>query len=131
MAFGRFIDKVESDELDAGDVRTFAHSALAQSAGRPWWEAQRLIGACFNDGGRLLGTVLMRGVDPSRMTLAAFLACVWAKLTENADVTSLAKLESELLVPPPEATEDERAAVDEDVFTMVERMRAMPGVRTG
>ena len=130
-AYEELLNGVESGELGTADVLAFAHSALAQSAGRPWWEAERLIGACFNDSGRLLGPVFLHGVDPSRLTLAAFLACVWAKLTENADATALAKLESELLVPPPEATEDERAAVDDDVFSMVERMRAMPGVRTG
>lgn len=126
-----FIDRVESGELSPTDVRLFAHSALAQSAGRPWWEAERLVGACFSDGGRLLGTVLLGGVDPSRMTLAAFLACVWAALTKGADATALAKMEGELLVPPPEATPEERGGADDDVFAVVERLRNMPGVRTG
>lgn len=127
-----FIDQVERGELGAADVTAFAHSALAQSAGRPWWEAERLIGACFGDAGRLLGTVLTGGVDPSRMTLAVFLACVWATLTKGLDATGLAKLEGELLVPPPEATPEERGELDgDDVNAVVERLRAMPGVRTG
>lgn len=129
----RFLDDVESGQLGTADVRAFAHSALAQSAGRPWWEAERLVNACFSDGGRLLGTVLTNGVDPSRMTLAVFLACVWATLTKGADAEAMIKLESALLVPPPEATPEERAGLDDDddVFAMVDRMRAMPGVRTG
>lgn len=126
-----FIDRVELGKISPDDVRSFAHSALAQSAGRPWWEAERLVNSCFHDGGRLLGTVLTNGVDPSRMTLAVFLACVWATLTKGADATAMAKLEAELLPPPPEATEAERAELEDDMFGMVERMRAMPGVRTG
>lgn len=130
--YERFLDDVESGQLGAADVRALAHSALAQSAGRPWWEAERLVNACFSDGGRLLGTVLTHGVDPSRMTLAVFLACVWATLTKGADAAAMAKLESELLVPPPDATDEERAGLDDDdVFAMVDRMRAMPGVSVG
>lgn len=126
-----FIDRVELGRIGTADVIAFAHSALAQSAGRPWWEAERLVNSCFHDGGRLLGTVLTNGVDPSRMTLAVFLACVWATLTKGADATALAKLEGELLVPPPEATQAERAELEDDVLGMVDRLRAMPGVRTG
>lgn len=126
-----FIDRVELGRIGTADVRAFAHSALAQSAGRPWWEAERLVNSCFTDGGRLLGTVLTNGVDPSRMTLAVFLACVWATLTKGADATGMAKLESELLPPPPEATEAERAGLEDDMSGMVERFRGMPGVRTG
>lgn len=130
-AHERFVDCVESGELGTADVTSFAHSALAQSGGRPWWEAERLVGTCFADGGRLLGTVLGQGIDPSRMTLAVFLACVWATLTKGADATGMAKLESELVVPPPEATAQERAELEEDMYGMVERFRGMPGVRTG
>lgn len=131
-SFEEFLDAVEREELWSADVTAFAHSALAQSAGRPWWEAERLVGACFHDGGRLLGTLLGNGTDPSRMTLAVFLACVWAALTKNADAEGLLKLEAALLVPPPDATDEERAGLDdEDMHGMVDRLRAMPGVRTG
>lgn len=130
-AHERFLDAVEAEELDADDVRAFAHSALAQSAGRPWWEAERLAGACFTDGGRLLGTVLLSGADPRGMTLAAFLACVWAALAKGADAEAMTKLEASLLVPPPEATAEDRAGLDDDMYAMVDRMRSMPGVRTG
>lgn len=129
--YERFLDGVEVARFGRADVIALAHSALAQSAGRPWWEAERLTGACFNDNGRLLGTLIGNGTDPSRMTLAVFLACVWAALTKGADATDIAKLESELLPPPPEATQEERAELEDDLFGMVERMRAMPGVRTG
>lgn len=130
-AHGHFLDEVE-DGLTAMEVCTWARARLSESAGRPWWEAERLIRACFNDGGRLLGTLLGNGTDPSRMTLAVFLACVWATLTKGADAEGLLKLEAALLVPPPEATEEERAGLDDDDMSgMVDRLRAMPGVRTG
>ncbi|HEX5705619.1 MAG TPA: hypothetical protein VFX97_20625 [Pyrinomonadaceae bacterium] len=127
----RFVDLVESGELEPAHVRAFAHAALAGAAGRPWWEAQRLSGACFNDNGRLLGTALLSGADPERMTLAAFLACVWATLTKGADATQIVKLEAELLIPPAEATPEERADIDDDMGPMVERLRGMPGVSIG
>lgn len=128
----QFLDAVAESVLCEAEVLAFARSALAQSAGRPWWEAERLINSCLDDGGRLLGTVLVSGADPSRMTLAVFLACVWATLTKGADATALVKLEAELLVPPPEATEAERAGLDDDgMSSMVDRLRGMPGVHIG
>lgn len=131
--YERLLDCVQNGQLGPVDVRAFAHSALAQSAGRPWWEAERLVNALFNDSGRLLGTLLGNGTDPSRMTLAVLLACVWATLTKGADAEAMLKLETALLIPPPEATEEERAGLDEDdeMFTAVDRLRSMPGVRTG
>lgn len=132
VSYDSFLDGVESGETSREQVVSLARSALAQSAGRPWWEAERLVGACFNDSGRLIGTILNGGVDPSRMTLAVFLACVWAALTKGADAERLISLEASLLVPPPDATPEERAGLDDDdMYAMVDRMRAMPGVRTG
>lgn len=129
--YERFLDQVEAGVLGTADVLAFAHSALAQSAGRPWWEAERLAASCFSDNGRLLGTVLMGGADLSRMTLAMFLACVWATLVRGQDAEGLTKLEVELTVPPPEATEEERAGLEDDMFSMVERARSIPGVHIG
>lgn len=127
----RLLDLIESGELGEADVRALAHAALAGAGGRPWWEAQRLAAACMSDGGRLLGAVLTGGVDPSRLTLAAFLACVWATLTKGADAQQIVKLEAELVIPPPEATPEEREELDDDMGSMVERLRSMPGVSIG
>lgn len=114
----------ENGFADSGTLVQLGHAALAEAAGRPWWEAERLIGTLSSDA--VLGTLLMRGCDPSRMTLAALLSAVWTLLMEGRkDDAARAMLEAELTMPPPEAAGE---APEDDMSSMVAAMRAMPGV---
>lgn len=122
---------IESSTLDADGLLALARAALADAAGRPWWEAERLVATCTADGGRLLGMVLLAGVRPDQLTLAAFCCAVWAQITKGADATGLLKAQSELCVPPPEVSFEELEDEEDDMTAMVERMRGMPGVRIG
>lgn len=124
-----FTDRAERGEAGWPELIRVAHAALSAAAGRPWWEAQRLAWTCLT-GPNVTGAVLMRGVDPQGVTLAAFLAVVWVLLTQNGDDMKRAQMEMDLTMPPPEAVE-EMQAQEVSMEDLVARMRQAPGVSIG
>lgn len=120
---------ISSDLLTVDDFRYLLRKGLGEAAGRPWWETERLLGAAMEEP-RVLGSLLLSGLDPSRITLAAFTAAVWAFLTKGLDDTGLMKLESQVLVPPPDADPAD-IHDDQDFAAVARRLRNAPGVRVG
>lgn len=127
-----FLDAITDGRLDVPDVEALAHAALAEASGRPWWEAWKLMASAVNQdsGGRLLGSLVLSGVDAERITLAAWCSAVWSLLTRNADTTELMKMEMQLQMPPPGADPDGWDDV-EDFNATAARLRSMPGVSVG
>lgn len=126
-SFEAFLCRAEDGEAGPDDMHKVARSVLARVAGRPWWEAEKLIAVL--DSPLLLGSVLGQGADPESLTLAAFLAVVHAALLRGQDAEGRMKLEAELFAPPPEAVDD--LPEDEQMADVVARMRAVPGMRVG
>lgn len=126
------MDRVEDGDASPAELRRIASLAVREAGGRPWWETITLVRSAFTapSSGRLLGSLILRGVRLDDLTLAEFCAAVWARLTENADDKQLFKLEAQLSVPPPGADMED---LDEspDFAAVAARMRAMPGVRVG
>jgi hypothetical protein len=127
-SFDTFADQAATGARRPADMPRLARAALAEAAGRPWWEAERLSATALEQPG-VLGTVLAKGVDPSRMTLAAFLAVIWSAITQGAEKSERMRIEAELSVPPPEALEEADDAFD--MTATVQQMRNIPGVRVG
>lgn len=123
------LTRLADGTLSMDDFRYLIRKGLGEAAARPWWEAERILGACLEEP-RLLGQVLLSGLDPSRITLAAFTAAVWALLTKGLDDTGLMKLESQILVPPPDADLNDMPA-DEDFTELARKLRSAPGIRVG
>ena len=128
----RFLDAVEAGTLTVHDITRVARAAEAASAGRSWWEAERLIASLYEDGGNLLGRLIMAGVDPSRITLAALCSALWSELIKGGDATHRMKVESQLVVPPADADDEDLDALpQEDISQTVQRLRNMPGMSIG
>lgn len=125
-SYTRLYDALCEDLLPPDHVLRTARAALAGAAGRPWWEAERLVSIALSPS--FLGHLLMRGAEPSRMTLAAFLALVHATVMQAQDRMGQMKFDAEISMPPPEALDE---VPEEDVSVTVERMRAIAGVRVG
>lgn len=127
-----FLDAIGDGSLVTSDLQGIANRAVAEAGGRPWWEVQRLIGSLLHpeSGGRLLGAVLATGVQPERVTLAAFCAVIWFTVTKGADATELMKAESKLSVPPSGIDLDE-IPEDDDFEAAARRMQNTPGMRIG
>ena len=123
-----FVDRADSGDADRAELLRVVHLAIAEAGGRNWWEVVRLSGICLAQPA-FLGSILLRGIDPSRCTLAAFLAVAWSLITQNGSETERAMREMELTTPPPEAL-DEEEPEPVDMNELVARMRAAPGVST-
>lgn len=127
-SYSRFVDLAESGDVGVEELKRLVFAVLSEAAGRPWWEALRLAGS-VNHSMPLAGAVLMRGLDPSRITLAAFLAVVWSVIMQNKSGTERAQAEMELSMPHEDATEDD--IPEPDMGDLVARMRAAPGISVG
>lgn len=127
-SYDRFMELAEDGRVDSSDLLRVACMVADEQAGRPWWEGVKLAHLCLNNA-RVLGTVLMWGVRPETMTFAAFLAVIWAVITQNASPTDMMRYEAELAVPPPEAVIER--GDDTDMSAVVQRLRNIPGVSIG
>lgn len=123
-----FVERADNGEADRPELLRIVHLAVAEAGGRNWWEVTRLAGICLGQPS-FLGSILLRGIDPSRCTLAAFLAVAWSLITQNGTEMEHAQREMELTTPPPEALEEEQPE-PVSMEDLVARMRAAPGVST-
>jgi hypothetical protein len=95
------------------DVRAAAYEALAAAAGMPWWKAARLVGWA---AAGYWGELVLRGVDPSRLSLAAWCAAAWALVRRGRDEVGLLKIEAQFDVPPVGETDESAWAMDPSEF---------------
>lgn len=125
-SYEQLMDRMETGRAGPLDADRVACTVLAEAGGRAWWESYRLATALREP--TLLGAVLGRA-DPDRLSLAGFLAVVYATVIEGASTTDRMKIEAEIAIPPAGAvlTDDD----PDDMAAMVRQMRNLPGVRTG
>lgn len=127
-SYEQFVTRVEDGALGRDDLEPIARKVLAEASGRTWWQAMRLMNAVLGSD-RVAGAVLSTGVDPSRMTLAAFLAVVFSCLTRDRKPEDVMQLEAELMAPPPEAAQELEQGMD--LAQMAHMFRGMQGARVG
>lgn len=127
-SYEAFLDQVEAGVLGPADVTRLARLVFAEQAGRSWWEAERLARSVLGTPA-LTAAVLVRGLDPSRLTLAAFLAVVWSRATEGASQADRMAMEAQLMAPPPEAMAE--MGDEMDLGAVATMFRGMQGVRVG
>lgn len=90
-------------------VQDAALQAVKDVSGRPWWEAVRLTGWALAKGGETYGHLVLAGVDPTRVTYAAWCSAVLAHIMTGRDEKERTKVEFSLMIPPPgfeEETDD-------------------------
>lgn len=121
------LDALTDPSTDSFDWRLAGFNAIRQAAGRPWWEALRLVAACDDNTGSLVGKLTVSGVDPDSIPFARWCAAVYSVMTDGADPKELLKFNMKLQVPPniPEAFDQSE---DDDFASMVEMARNMPGM---
>jgi len=123
---GRFLDHAEEGDADGPYLSEMARELLSRAAGCPWWEAERLASYALTP--EALGALLLKGLDPNRLTLAAFLAAMRSLIMSGLPDTDRMRMEAELTMVPPEAVAQQP---EEDLSSVVERLRGMPGVSIG
>lgn len=110
-------DLLLEGELTTQEIVDRSRELLTEAAGRPWWEADRLIrssGASWN----IIGGELTRlGVDLGTVSLAAALNAIYVICVRTMDEKERNKFDVDLRLPPigiegvkPEDLYDQRAA---------------------
>lgn len=93
-------DMLLSGETTADEIVKRSRELLSAAAGRPWWEADRLIrsaGASWN----IIGGELTRlGVDLAAVSLAAALNAIYVVCTRTMDEKERNKFDIDLRMPP-------------------------------
>lgn len=98
-------DAIADGTASPADCQTAARAAIAAAAGCPWWTAAKLAHAAVTTW--VAADLTSRGVDPTRIPLAAWLAAAWHAASRQMDEVKKGQLEWELERPPQGAQPDE------------------------
>ena len=88
-----------------------ARRALAAVSGMLWWEADRLIRGAVAQWRTIGGELTRLGVDPAVRPLGAVLNAIYVIAVRSMTREERATFDSELSVPPPDASHADRLAV--------------------
>lgn len=92
-------DGIASGLIDPEECKRAARAALEAAAGTRWWTASRLA----HTAGDAIGSeLLLRGVDPDRVSFGAWLLAAYRIATRHAKDVEVARLDAELDSPPPD-----------------------------
>lgn len=95
------MDGILAGDISAADWQDAAHDAIATISGMKWWSASRLAHYLLDNWGTLGGTLISRGLEPSRAPLGAVLTFTYRVLLENCKgEPERQKLDRELERPP-------------------------------
>lgn len=107
------------DRLLAGtvthvEIQAASRAAIAAAAGMKWWTAQRLAYAALSTW--VGGELLLRGVDPARVSLGGYLAAAYRAVTRSTNESQRNRIDMDLERPPaglpPQEWFDEDEAAD-------------------
>ena len=117
---GDLADLLLDGEVSYEEVRAVARDALTEAAGMKWWIATQLAHVASSTW--VAAELTLRGVDPARVSLGAWLGAAHRAATRNMEKTDLAQFDFELERPPdgvpPEEWFDEEEAANSFVAAM-------------
>lgn len=96
----RLSDMLMDGEVTAEDITTRSRELLTAAAGRPWWEADRLIRSSAASWHIIGGELTRLGVDLGRVPLAAALNAIYVVCVRTMDEKERNKFDIDLRVPP-------------------------------
>lgn len=96
----RITDMLLDGSIDAQEITTRSRELLTAAAGRPWWEADRLIRSA-GESWQIIGGELTRlGVDLATVSLAAALNAIYVVCVRTMDEKERNKFDIDLRLPP-------------------------------
>lgn len=88
------------------------------ASGRSWWVALRLIGAAVGSWDVIGAELILKQVDPERLSLAAWLDAALLVMLRNMEDKDITMFLLKLEAPPPEAQEEaEEMTMSREAFT--------------
>lgn len=85
------IGGIEDELISAKEIEDVTWDVVSAAAGRPWWWAMQLIryaGEDIHRWSRVSGRLILAGVDPVFISLAAWVDAVYVVLTDKLEVGS-------------------------------------------
>jgi hypothetical protein len=96
----RIGDMLLDGEVSAEEITTRSRELLTAAAGRPWWEADRLIRSSGAQWHIIGGELTRLGVDLGDVPLAAALNAIYVICTRTMDEKERNKFDVDLRLPP-------------------------------
>lgn len=96
----RISDLLLDGNLDIETVVARSRELLTEAAGRPWWEADRLIRSSAAEWHIIGGELTRLGVDLEKVSLAAALNAIYVVCIRTMDEKERNKFDIQLRVPP-------------------------------
>lgn len=113
----RIVDLLLDDLTTAEEIVTRSRELLTAAAGRPWWEADRLIRSAGASWQVIGGELIRLGVDLDKVSLAAALNAIYVVCVRTMDEKERNKFDIDLRMAPigvegvqPEEMYDAKAA---------------------
>lgn len=96
----RIVDLLLDGKIDAELIATRSRELLTEAAGRPWWEADRLIRGSAVSWHLIGGELTRLGVDLDKVSLAAALNAIYVICVRTMDEKERNKFDIELRMAP-------------------------------
>ncbi len=96
----RITDLILSGQLDTDEIVTRCRELLTAAAGRPWWEADRLIRSAAESWQIIGGELTRLGVDLGSVSLAAALNAIYVVCVRTMEEKERNKFDIDLRLPP-------------------------------
>lgn len=88
-------------------MESAAKEALGEATGMPWWSARILISTCLSDA-VVAGSLVVAGVDATRVSIGAYVAAVYRVLADGRDKRGMRTLERKVYDAPAGVSAGER-----------------------
>lgn len=96
----RIADLMLDDKIDVDLIVQRSRELLTEAAGRPWWEADRLIRSAGASWHIIGGELTRLGVDLDKVSLAAALNAIYVICVRTMDEKERNKFDIDLRLPP-------------------------------
>lgn len=96
----RITDLLLDEEIDLDLIVTRSRELLTEAAGRPWWEADRLIRSAGASWHIIGGEMTRLGVDLEKVSLGAALNAIYVICVRTMDEKERNKFDIDLRLPP-------------------------------
>lgn len=103
-------DALVQGELDLVELHKVTLDVISAVTGRTWYVALNIIGVAVGSWDALGGELVLRGVDASKLSIAAWIDAVYLIMVRAMDNEQLMVFTSKIQVPPPGFEEDDTDA---------------------
>lgn len=95
-------DCLAQETVTAEEVDEATLDLIEAVSGRPWWVTLRMVNVAETKWGILGADMMLRGVDATRVSFAAWLDMLWMTIFKYLDEDKWTMFSTQIEIPPPE-----------------------------